>query len=134
MAASPYITRRHPASSILLPPPPMFRRSIVASAVVLSALTACDSKTRSSEGAAPAPPATAERAPNTFRARFETSKGPFVVEVHRAWAPNGADRFYQLVKSGYFDNTRFFRVVTGFMVQFGVHGDPAVNKAWEPLS
>ncbi|MCC6316500.1 MAG: peptidylprolyl isomerase [Gemmatimonadaceae bacterium] len=82
----------------------------------------------------PAPPATAERAPNVFAARFETSKGPFVVEVHRTWAPVGADRFYQLVRSGFFDNTRFFRVVTGFMVQFGVHGDPQVNEAWKDLS
>lgn len=112
----------------------MLRRSIVASAVVFSTLTACDSKARGSEGAAPAPPTAAERAPTVFRARFETSKGPFVIEVHRAWAPVGADRFYSLVKSGYFDNNRFFRVVTSFMVQFGVHGDPAVNKAWESLA
>ena len=112
----------------------MLRRSVVASAVALSALTACESRAPGSEGSTAQPPATAERAPNVFRARFETSKGPFVIEVHRAWAPVGADRFYQLVKSGYFDNNRFFRVMTSFMVQFGVHGDPAVNKAWESLS
>jgi peptidyl-prolyl cis-trans isomerase A (cyclophilin A) len=66
--------------------------------------------------------------------RFETSKGPFVVEVNRSWAPLGADRFHQLVSSGFFDNTRFFRVVDGFMAQFGVHGDPGVNAAWESLT
>lgn len=96
-------------------------------------LAACQDKGANTSGVA-APPVTNERAPNVFRARFETSKGPFVVEVKRAWAPRGADRFYSLVKSGYFDNTRFFRVVTSFMVQFGVHGDPAVNKAWEALT
>jgi peptidyl-prolyl cis-trans isomerase A (cyclophilin A) len=69
-----------------------------------------------------------------FHARFETSKGPFVIEVTRNWAPRGADRFHQLVESGFFDNTRFFRVVTSFMVQFGVHGDPEVNEAWESLT
>lgn len=112
----------------------MFFRSVVASAFTFSVLTACESRARANDGAFPAPPATAERAPNVFQTRFETSKGPFVIQVHRAWSPNGADRFYQLVKSGFFDNTRFFRVMTGFMVQFGLHGDPAVNKAWEPLS
>ncbi len=80
------------------------------------------------------PPGTLQQAPATFRARFETSKGPFVIEVTRAWAPLGADRFHQLVTSGYFDNTRFFRVVEGFMAQFGAHGDPDVNKAWETLT
>lgn len=79
------------------------------------------------------PPATPQQAPATYRARFETSKGAFTVEVTRAWAPLGADRFYQLVSSGYFDNTRFFRVVEGFMAQFGAHGDPEVNAAWEKL-
>ena len=74
---------------------------------------------------------TSERAPDTVRVRFETSKGPFVVEAYRAWAPNGVDQFYQLAKSGYFDGDRFFRVISGFMVQFGVNGDPAVNDAWK---
>jgi peptidyl-prolyl cis-trans isomerase A (cyclophilin A) len=65
--------------------------------------------------------------------RFETSKGPFVVEAHRDWAPLGVDRFYQLVQSQYFDNVRFFRVVSSFMAQFGMHGDPKVNAAWEKM-
>ena len=76
------------------------------------------------------PAALKEQAPETFKARFDTSKGVFVVEVTRSWAPNGADRFYNLVKNGYFDDCRFFRVVSGFMVQFGINGDPAVNSVW----
>jgi len=71
-----------------------------------------------------------EEAPATFRARFETTAGDFVIEVHRDWAPHGADRFYTLVKSGYFDGVRFFRVLSGFMAQFGVHGDPQVTAQW----
>ncbi len=71
-----------------------------------------------------------EKAPATFRANFDTTAGPFVVEVHRDWAPNGADRFYNLVKSGFFTNVRFFRVINGFMAQFGIHGDPSVARQW----
>lgn len=73
--------------------------------------------------------ATAE-APEEYRVRFETTKGGFTVEVNRAWAPNGADRFYNLVKMGFFDDVGFFRVVEGFMVQFGIHGDPEISSLW----
>jgi peptidyl-prolyl cis-trans isomerase A (cyclophilin A) len=76
------------------------------------------------------PGALKEKAPETYKVDFDTSKGKFVVEVTRAWAPNGADRFYNLVKNGYYNDTRFFRVISGFMVQFGIHGDPAVSAAW----
>ncbi len=72
-----------------------------------------------------------EKAPATYKARFETSKGAFVVQVNRDLAPNGADRFYNLVKNGFFDNARFFRVISGFMVQFGINGDPAVSAPWK---
>ena len=71
-----------------------------------------------------------EKAPATFKARFETNEGAFVIEVTRDWAPNGADRFYNLVRNGYYDGVRFFRVVDGFMAQFGIHGDPKVSAAW----
>jgi peptidyl-prolyl cis-trans isomerase A (cyclophilin A) len=76
------------------------------------------------------PAAFKEQAPAVFKASFDTSAGTFVVEVRRDWSPNGADRFYNLVKSGYFDGVKFFRVIPGFMVQFGMHGDPAVQAAW----
>jgi peptidyl-prolyl cis-trans isomerase A (cyclophilin A) len=73
------------------------------------------------------PAALNEQAPATYKVRFETSKGSFVIEVTRDWAPNGADRFYNLVKNGFYDDVRFFRVMKDFMVQFGINGDPAVN-------
>ena len=76
------------------------------------------------------PAALNEPAPPTFRVKFDTSKGPFVVEVHRDWAPTGADRFYNLVKNGFFDNARFFRVISGFMVQFGINADPKLSAVW----
>ncbi len=71
-----------------------------------------------------------EQAPERFRVRFDTTKGPFVVEVHRDWAPRGADRFYNLVRLGFYDDATFFRVIDGFMVQFGIHGDPEVSSVW----
>jgi len=71
-----------------------------------------------------------EQAPARFKTNFDTSKGLFVVEVHRDWAPLGVDRFYNLVKNGFYDEVRFYRVVPNFMVQFGMHGDPAVTAAW----
>jgi peptidyl-prolyl cis-trans isomerase A (cyclophilin A) len=76
------------------------------------------------------PAALNETAPDTYRAKFTTSKGDFVIEVTRAWAPHGADRFYNLVKNGFYDDQRFFRVVYGFMVQWGIHGDPSLNSVW----
>jgi peptidyl-prolyl cis-trans isomerase A (cyclophilin A) len=76
------------------------------------------------------PAALNEKAPPVYKVRFDTSKGAFVIEVHRDWAPNGADRFYNLVKSGFYDDTRFFRVVSGFMVQFGINGDPSIAAQW----
>jgi peptidyl-prolyl cis-trans isomerase A (cyclophilin A) len=71
-----------------------------------------------------------EKAPDTYKVKFETAKGDFVVQVHRDWAPLGADRFYNLVKIGYFDDVAFFRDISGFMVQFGISGYPEVNEAW----
>ena len=77
------------------------------------------------------PAALNEQAPPVYKVKFDTSKGTFVVEVHRDWAPIGADRFYNLVKNGFYDDDRFFRVVQGFMVQFGINGNPQVSAQWE---
>ena len=77
------------------------------------------------------PAALAEQAPATFKANFDTTRGAFVIEVHRDWAPIGADRFYNLVKNGFYNDVRFFRVISGFMAQFGMHGTPAVQQAWQ---
>jgi peptidyl-prolyl cis-trans isomerase A (cyclophilin A) len=71
-----------------------------------------------------------EKAPASYNARFDTSRGVFVIEVHREWAPNGADRFYNLVKIGFYDDVRFFRVYKGLLAQFGMNGSPDVTKAW----
>ena len=69
-------------------------------------------------------------APDSFIARFETSRGDFYVQVVRDWAPVGADRFYNLVRNGFYNGNRFYRVIDGFVVQWGVHGSPDVSEAW----
>src|SRR5262249_9792551 len=71
-----------------------------------------------------------EKAPETFKAQFDTTKGKFTIQVTRSLAPKGADRFYNLVRAGYFKDTAFFRVIPGFMCQFGIHGDPSVSAKW----
>ncbi len=73
----------------------------------------------------------AETAPATFDVRLETSAGDVVIHVVRAWAPLGADRFYSLVRGGFYDDTRVYRVVPGFMAQFGLNGNPYVNQVWK---
>ena len=70
-------------------------------------------------------------APDMYKVNMDTSKGLVVIEVHRDWAPLGADRFYELVKSGYYDGARFFRVLPGFMAQFGIAADPKVTAKWK---
>jgi peptidyl-prolyl cis-trans isomerase A (cyclophilin A) len=96
-------------------------------AVVLPLLTVmCAEKSAAAIRTAPAIPA-----PDTFTVVFATTRGPFTVQVYRAWAPNGADRFYQLVGSGFFDGQRFFRVVPGFVAQWGLHGEPKTNEPWD---
>lgn len=76
-------------------------------------------------------PATAtDKAPEKYRARFTTTKGDFVIEVYRDWAPLGADRFYNLVRRGFYDNISVFRMIPGFVAQWGIHGEPEVNTAW----
>jgi peptidyl-prolyl cis-trans isomerase A (cyclophilin A) len=79
---------------------------------------------------APTPAQATATAPATYKVKMSTTKGDFTIEVHRDWAPKGADRFYNLVKLGYFTDIAFFRVIKGFMVQFGIHGDPNISKQW----
>ena len=105
------------------------RRSILTlAAALLTAVLAGPALAQSPNLANPA--ALNEQAPATYKAKFETSKGVFVIQVTRAWAPQGADRFYNLVKNGFFDDVRFFRVISGFMVQFGISGNPALSAKW----
>ena len=76
------------------------------------------------------PASLTEKAPDTYKVRLDTTAGPVVIQVTRAWAPLGADRFYNLVKNGFYDDVRFFRVIPGFMAQGGMSGDPAIQKLW----
>jgi peptidyl-prolyl cis-trans isomerase A (cyclophilin A) len=103
----------------------MNRSSLVLTLTFL--LTACSGSKPARAQKAPA----AETAPATYRVNFDTSRGPFVVEILREQAPNGADRLYNLVKSNFFDGARFYRVVPGFMVQWGSATDPEVSKKWD---
>src|ERR1700730_12056536 len=84
-------------------------------------------------GTGSASPAKAEHAPDIYKVKFETSKGDFVVQVNKDWAPLGAERFFQLVQSGYYDKARFFRVLPTFMVQFGINADPKLSMLWQNL-
>jgi peptidyl-prolyl cis-trans isomerase A (cyclophilin A) len=77
------------------------------------------------------PAALTAKAPEMFKVKFDTTKGPVVILLHRDWAPKGVDRFYNMTRNGYFTGVRFFRVIPNFMAQFGISGDPAVNDAWE---
>ncbi len=72
--------------------------------------------------------------PDVYRVKFDTSKGVFILEVNKKWAPEGAERFYRLVEQKFYDDCRFFRVVQGFMVQFGISGDPKVMAKWRNLT
>lgn len=107
---------------MLPPPPPPKMRSAPAAAPVAAK---DDAKGISSAPRGP------NSAPEHFKVKFNTTKGDFVVDVHRHWAPLGADRFHQLVKEGFYDGCKFFRVIPGFVVQFGINGDPAVNGKYQ---
>jgi len=106
-----------------------FQASIVFAAALALGIVAAQSFAHAGSLADPA--SLNEQAPAVYKAKFDTSKGTFVIEVHRDWAPNGADRFYNLVKNGFFDDARFFRVIDGFMVQFGINGNPKIAAAWQ---
>ncbi len=125
-----------------------FRPALLALLVVVVAVAGCGRREKASPSPSPTvavatptpvptplpplmdPTQATETAPERFRVRFQTTEGPFVVEVRRKWAPRGADRFYNLVKLGYYDGATFFRVLENFMAQFGIHGDPEVSRVW----
>lgn len=112
--------------------------ALVLGSLLAARATAADEK----QPAAPAPAAAApaasllepaklnEQAPESFKVKLTTTKGDITIQVSRALSPNGVDRFYNLVKNGYFTDVAFFRVIEGFMGQFGIHGDPKVAAAW----
>jgi len=100
-------------------------------AIGLAALLALAAPAAADREALAQPETLTEQAPAKYSVKFETSKGVFVVDVTRDWSPLGADRFYNLVKHGFYDDVRFFRVVPGFIVQFGISGDPALAKVWQ---
>lgn len=112
----------------------IYTLGIIASMALVPSSRADDSKPAENKASAAAsfadPAKLTEKAPETFKAQFDTTKGKFTVEVTRSLAPNGADRFYNLVRSGYFKDIAFFRVIPGFMCQFGINGDPAVSAKW----
>lgn len=103
----------------------------ILSAAACLALIGCSPSDEKKKAEAPA---AKEPVPEVFHVKLDTSKGPVDIEVHRDWAPLGADHFFQLVKSGFYDNARFFRVVRGFVVQFGINGDPSTNAMWANAS
>ncbi|MEP7366752.1 MAG: peptidylprolyl isomerase [Acidobacteriota bacterium] len=104
----------------------MRNRLIVAALIaVLAACSGAKEYAKQDEAAKPAAPPPAE-----YKVRFETTKGPFVIEVKREWAPRGADHFHELVSSRFYDGTRFHRVIRGFVVQFGINGNPKKNAMW----
>ena len=128
--------RYHPAAPTEIRETMRFRIASTLTAVMAALLlaTACGEKapppaeTKAPEP--PPPPSIDPVAPDSFRVRFETSKGPVSIDVIRALSPRGVDRFHNLVTQGYFTNVRFFRVLPGFVAQFGVSGDPALNTKW----
>jgi peptidyl-prolyl cis-trans isomerase A (cyclophilin A) len=103
------------------------------------AMTACaggdsDAQQQPRSAATPPPPpqiVTPAVSPDSFRVLFETSRGPFTVQIYRKWAPLGADRFYELVQAHFYDENRFFRVVPHFVAQFGINDKPKVNDVWD---
>ncbi|MDQ3996034.1 MAG: peptidylprolyl isomerase [Gemmatimonadota bacterium] len=113
---------------------PLHVRPLVAALCVSVLTIGCAKDSPPSQGSDSiprAPSSAATPAPDSFRVAFETTRGNFVVDVIRAWSPRGVDRFHELVSAGYFTDVAFFRVLPGFVAQFGMHGDPSVNRRWD---
>ncbi len=112
----------------------MIRSLAVTVIAALAATVAVLAQTDAGKAGLKTPAALKEKAPERYKAKFDTSAGVFVIDVTRAWAPLGADRFYNLVKNGFYDDVRFFRVLDGFMAQFGMNGDPSIQGPWGRFS
>jgi peptidyl-prolyl cis-trans isomerase A (cyclophilin A) len=105
--------------------------ALAVSAITLAALPSCASGPAGDRSALLDTAHSAEIAPEVFRVRFETSRGPFVMEVHHAWSPWAADRFYYLVRRNFYDSAAFFRVLPGYIAQFGINGNPQIAASWQ---
>jgi peptidyl-prolyl cis-trans isomerase A (cyclophilin A) len=116
----------------------MRRVCMTVAAVLATGLTAVLAAGQAAPSKAPnklvSPASLTAKAPEVFKVKFDTSKGVILMEVHRDWAPLGADRIYNMTRNGFFNGNRFFRVIHTFMVQFGINGNPAVTAAWEKLA
>lgn len=112
----------------------MMIRSLAVTVIAALATVAVLAQTDAGKAGLKTPAALKEKAPERYKAKFDTSAGVFVIDVTRAWAPLGADRFYNLVKNGFYDDVRFFRVLDGFMAQFGMNGDPGIQGPWGRFS
>lgn len=97
---------------------------LIVPTLLLAALSACNSSTSSDVVTPP-------KGPDRYRVKMETTKGEFVIECVRGWSPLGADRFHELVKAGFYDDARFFRVAPGFVIQFGIKGVPEIDRKWK---
>ena len=111
----------------------VFSRSLASFLLIILAACSPASSDKSASNESPRTKAEPISAPEKFRVRLTTTKGPFDVEVYRAWAPRGADRFYELVQKKYYDDASFFRVIKGFAAQFGINRDPATTQLWNDL-
>ncbi len=103
---------------------------LLTAAGMIPAAQAQDKKEPAAASSLMTPAKLNEKAPDAFKVKVTTTKGDFTIECTRAWAPNGVDRFYNLVKAGYFTDIAMFRAIAGFMVQFGIHGNPDISAAW----
>jgi peptidyl-prolyl cis-trans isomerase A (cyclophilin A) len=99
------------------------QKNLIIAFVLISLLMTCNRNTFKDKW-------TQQQAPDYFQARFETTKGHFDIEARREWAPTGVDRLYQLIKSGFYQDIALFRVVPDYVVQFGIHNDSTLNRAW----
>ena len=128
--ASPSVLRRVRTALRHLP-----RSGLAIAAFLLLAMGGCGGDASEEDSGPPPNPLLQphrfnEEAPEAFRVRLETTQGVVVIQVNRAWAPLGADRFYNLVRAGFYDGMRIHRVMEGFIAEFGIHGDPWVNAGW----